>query len=422
MRRLPLGFRISLMARKELTKSKAKEYKRATKRRKGEILDLLCEDTGWSRDNARRQLRKALQADTRGKPKKRERRLKYTSRAIQVLTNAWALSGTVCGQYLVVMVAEGLLERLVRNGELKEGARNKGGLVGMGDSALDEIRSMSSATMDRYLKDAKKALEPLSKSTTKKSSYPLRNEIPFGKSYTRANGPGYLSLDTVAHCGDSLKGDHLWTLNATDVLMGWTETITIKNRARRWIIEGHDAILPSFPFPVKAANYDGGSEFINYELLDYAALHNYQMTRSRPYHSNDNAHVEQRNADIVRRHAFRYRYEGEDALTVLNQLWYWVNLRKNYLVPVKKCIGHTKASSGRTRGIYDKPKTPYRRVMECKAVPEATKARLEDTYTGLNDARITRRINELQLALISLIHDEGLLDYVEEVVEGVKAA
>lgn len=417
-----MGFRISLMARKELTKSKAKEYKKATKKRKGEILDLLCEDTGWSRDNARRQLKKHLFVDAREKPKKRKRRLKYSSRAIQILENVWALSGTVCGQYLVVMIEDGLLDRLVRNSELKDGAKNKGKLVSEGDAALEEICAMSSATMDRYLKDARTTLEPLSKSTTKKSSYPLRNEIPFGKSYTKVKGPGYLSLDTVAHCGDSLKGEHLWTLNATDVVMGWTETITIKNRARKWIVEGHDVILPSFPFAIKAANYDGGSEFINYELFDYAALHNYQMTRSRPYHSNDNAHVEQRNGDIVRRHAFRYRYEGEEALHVLNQLWYWVNLRKNYLVPVKKCTGHTKTRSGRTRGIYDKPKTPYRRVMECKAISKATKTRLEKTYLSLNDAKITRKINELQLTLISLISDEELLAYVEEVVEDVKAA
>ncbi|MDR2493410.1 MAG: hypothetical protein LBD25_08160 [Coriobacteriales bacterium] len=50
------------MARKELTKSKAQEYSRAGKKRKGQMLDALCEDTGWSRDNARRKLKRALGA------------------------------------------------------------------------------------------------------------------------------------------------------------------------------------------------------------------------------------------------------------------------------------------------------------------------------------------------------------------------
>jgi hypothetical protein len=411
------------MARQELTKSKANEYRQASKKRKGEILDILCEDTGWSRDNARRQLRRAyLRPPRRFQPDKKVRTHKYSKRAKQVLANAWVLSGCCCGKYLKSQITDGLLERLVKNKELKCSRRNKGGIITSTDSALSEIKQMSPATIDRYLRELRKQLEPLSKSTTKKSSYPLRNEIPFGKSYATLSSPGYLSIDTVAHCGDSLKGEHLWTLNATDVLTGWTETITVKNKARKWIIEGHDDILPAFPFDVIAANYDGGSEFINYEMFDYAVLHNYQMTRSRPYHKNDNAHVEQRNYDIVRKHAFRFRYEGEHAQNILNSLWYWVNLRKNYLVPCRKCIGHTKTKSGRTRGIYDKPKTPYRRCMESDSVSTEAKAELTKNYKRLNDAHVTREINRLQHELLKRTDDEAVLELVDRAIRLAKAA
>jgi hypothetical protein len=412
------------MVRKELTKSKATEYKRASKKRKGQILDKLCEDTGWSRDNARRQLRLAL----RRPPKKYQgkakacRRSKYSARSRRILANIWVLSGCCCGLYLKSQIATGLIERLVSFSELKDGARNQGNIVVVSDPVIDEIKLMSPATIDRYLKDARKKLEPPSKSTTKKSSYPLRNEIPFGKSYKGAICPGYLSLDTVAHCGDSLKGEHLWTLNATDVYTGWTETITIKNRARKWIVEGHEEILPSFPFEVIACNYDGGSEFINYEMVDYACLHNYQMTRSRPYHSNDNAHVEQRNYSVVRKHAFRFRYEGKTSQDILNALWYWVGLRKNYLVPCRKCIGHTKTRSGRTRGIYDEPKTPYQRCLQSATVQAETKEKLSRTFVRLNDARITREINQLQQKLLLRTDDEAVLELVQHAIEDAKAA
>lgn len=417
-----MGLRISLMARRELTRSKALEYRRASKKRKGQILDGLCEDTGWSRDNARRQIKAALGTDARRRAKPRRRLSKYGARAQTILANAWALSGTACGQYLVVQIGDGLLDRLVANGELRDGPRNKGQVVKAGDSALDEVRSMSSATMDRYLRAARKRLEPLSHPTTKKSTYPLRNEIPFGRSYAAADRPGYLSIDTVAHCGATLKGDHLWTLNATDVLVGWTETITVQNKAARWIKEGHEEIIPAFPFEVIAANYDGGSEFINREMVDFSSLMNYQMTRSRPYHSNDNAHVEQRNGDIVRRYAFRYRYEGKEALACLNGLWYWVNLRKNYLVPTRKCIGHVKTRSGRTRGIYDSPQTPYQRVMASEYVPESRKAALKRTFKGLNDAHVNRRINELQQQLLGLLTDKDMVEFVNEAVAAIIAA
>jgi hypothetical protein len=410
------------MARKELTKSKAVEYQKASKKRKGQILDRLCEDTGWSRDNARRQLKKSLFKDCRQKLKKHSRAYKYSSKARCVLTNVWMLSGTTCGQYLKAQIDDGLLERLVAHEELRSEKRNAGDVVRIDDLVIAELKQMSSATIDRYLKYTKKTLEPLSRAATKKSSYPLRNEIPFGKSHAQVDMPGYLSIDTVAHCGHTLKGDHLWTLNATDVFIGWTETITVKNKASRWIKEGHEEILPAFPFTIVAANYDGGSEFINKEMIDFAKLMHYQMTRSRPYHSNDNAHVEQKNADIVRKYAFRYRYEGQDALNTLNKLWYWVNLRKNYLIPTKKCIGHTKTTSGRTRGIYDKPQTPYRRVMQCEQVSKQDKGRLEKIFNGLNDAHITRMINQLQQQLLTYTSDKELLDYVQDVLKVAQAA
>lgn len=412
------------MARKELAQSKAKEYQRATKKRKGQILDNLCENTGWSRDNARRQLKKALIAKPpikKGKLKKK-RPLKYSLRSRQILMNAWALSGTTCGQYLVVQIKDGLLGRLVKHGELKDGPKNKGEVVSAEDPALEEVLTMSSATIDRYLREEKKKLEPLSRSTTKKSSYPLRNEIPFGKSYTAVKTPGYLSTDTVAHCGASLKGEHLWTLNSTDVLTGWSETVTIKNHARRWVIEGHDIILGDFPYKILGINYDGGGEFINYEMLNYSRLQDYQMTRSRPYHSNDNAHVEQKNYDIVRKYAFRYRYEGKEALELLNQLWYWVNLRKNYLVPTKKCISHAKTRSGRTRGVYDKPKTPYLRTVASGILTEKDAGRLKGIYDNLNDAHVTRKINELQQRLLAIITDEELAEFINSKVDDALAA
>ena len=51
---------------------------------------------------------------------------------------------------------------------------------------------------------------------------------------------------------------------------------------------------------------DNGGEFINHALVNWADERDIYFTRSRPYTSNDNAHVEQKNGDVVRRHAFYY--------------------------------------------------------------------------------------------------------------------
>ena len=409
------------MARKEITKSKAKEYVKASKKRKGEILDNFCELTGMCRDNARKNLKKAYYDSFKKNKIRKKKPKKYSFRSRQILSNAWMLSGCCCGQYFVVQIKDGVLERLIKNSRLKDGVKNRGNIVKDNDKAIKEIKEMSSATIDRYLSNMKKHLQPLSKGTTKPTKCSLRNEIPFGKSYGKHEGPGWLSTDTVAHCGSNLRGDFLYSLNSTDVYSGWTETITVINKASVHIKEGHEKILPRFPFLILGVNYDGGSEFINRTMIDYAQMQHYIMTRSRPYHSNDNSHFKQKNGDIVRKYAFRNRYEGEKALKILNELWEWVNLQKNYLIPTKKVIGHTKTRSGRTRGIYDKPKTPAQRVLECECVADDIKDEIRKTLSYLDDAYVVKRILDLQDKLLTLSCEGNLLELVKEVQEMIAA-
>lgn len=409
------------MIRKEITKSKANEYSRANKKKKGKMLDEICDLTGWCRDHARKEFKNAMRSQYRSKRSK-YRSSKYSKSSKIILTNAWLLSGCACGQYFVEQVKSGLLERLINCKSLKRNVKNKGTYVNLDDSEIDEIKSMSSATVDRYLSNFKKNLEPLSKGTTKPTKCSLRNEIPFGKSTHNSKTIGYLSTDTVAHCGESLKGDHIWTLNSTDTACGWTETISVASRSASNIKAGHEEILPRFPFEIIGVNYDGGSEFINRTMIDYAAMQNYIMTRSRPYHSNDNCHVEEKNNSVVRKYAFRYRYNGDEALKVLNDLWEAVNFRKNYLLPTKKCIGHTKTKSGRTRGIYDKPKSPAQRILESDVLTPEKRNEIEETLANANDAYVTNRILNLQDKLLTLAKDGTLLKYVEEVQEFLNAA
>jgi hypothetical protein len=81
------------MARQGLTKSKAEEYQQASKKRKGQILDSLCEDIGWSRDNARRQLKRSLTCGARRKSTKTARTLKgIEAREAQARIDALAQS------------------------------------------------------------------------------------------------------------------------------------------------------------------------------------------------------------------------------------------------------------------------------------------------------------------------------------------
>jgi hypothetical protein len=174
--------RLSQMSKKAITRRIRYEYRVATKKEKGEILDHVCATIGWSRDNARRQLKNAIW-DGRQKVKTANpTRLKYSSCSRQILENVWNIAGNICGQYLKYEIDHGILERLVKLKELRHGKQNKGKIVLNNELALRELHTMSSATIDRYLKPARHGLLGRSLSTTRASSFPLKNEIPFGKS------------------------------------------------------------------------------------------------------------------------------------------------------------------------------------------------------------------------------------------------
>jgi hypothetical protein len=145
---------LSLAARREITKKYAREYARAGRQEKGRMLDALVTTTGWTRDHARRAIRNA--AARRGaareqqhKPKPR----KYSYDALIVLQEVWRLSGQPSGKYLAAIMDD-TVARLVRDRELGKVSDRASPAV------FDELRSMSAATIDRYLKPHKAAAYP----------------------------------------------------------------------------------------------------------------------------------------------------------------------------------------------------------------------------------------------------------------------
>lgn len=385
-----------MAARREITKKYAREYMRADKAGKGRLLDELVHATGWTRDHARRAIRTAdARKGAAGKAPRKSRPRKFSYDALVVLQEVWRLSGQPSGKYLAA-VMDDTLERLVRFRELGKVANR------VTPEVLDEVRSMSAATIDRYLKPHKDAAYPSALSGTKPSQI-LRSSIPVRTSMDEPiTTPGFLELDTVAHCGHTLKGEFLRTLSATDPLTGWTMLRSIRNNAFIHVHGALEWIAKHAPVPVRGVDFDNGSEFMNWGVIAWCDKREISVTRSRPYKHNDNAHVEQRNGDWVRRHAFRYRYETETELALLNELWELVMARKNHLLPCVKATGWTTTTAGRKKRIYDKPRTPYQRLIDAGVLDDKTRTRLHHEHEKLNPAKLTRGINQIQHQLIGL--------------------
>lgn len=387
-----------MAARREITKKYAHQYRAASKKDKSVLLDSLTATTGWTRDHARRAIRAALtRKGAASQQKRRPRPRKYSYDAVKVLQHVWSVTGQPSGKYLAP-VMDDTLNRLERFKEFGKVTRRATPAV------LTELRSMSAATIDRYLKPFKDAAYPAAGlSATRPAPHILRAAVPLRTSLDGPiTDPGLVEVDTVAHCGHTLVGEFLWTLSATLPVSGYTVLTTVKNKAFVHIGAGMDRIVDQMPVPVAEVHVDNGSEFINWGLIDWAKGHDIAMSRSRPYKKNDNAHVEQRNGDWVRRHAFRYRYETATELQLLNQLWPLVMARKNHLLPCVKAIGWTTTSAGRRKRVYDKPKTPYQRLVDSGVLDPATRARLAAEHDRLNPADLARRITDIQNQLIRL--------------------
>ena len=85
------------------------------------------------------------------------------------------------------------------------------------------LLAASAATLDRLLKPVRATVAGRSKRRRRLSpgrNIPVRtfadwNQLP----------PGFLEIDLVAHCGESMGGSFVYSLVATDVCTGWTEAV-----------------------------------------------------------------------------------------------------------------------------------------------------------------------------------------------------
>jgi len=389
-----------MSSRAEITRKYARAYAAASKKDKGRLLTEVVAVTGWSRDNARRRLAAAARPGPRPVRKRREPRPpKYSPDAREVLRRVWAASGGLCGKYLAAAM-EALLTALENHDELVYGQR------GYSPQVRDELVAMSAATIDRYLADARAAEQLRGKSTTKPSPL-LRTSIKIRKAGDEVEAePGFFECDTVASCGPTLKGEFVRTVNFTDVLTGWVFTRSIRNNAHVHIRQVMDAAITEIPYSVVGLDFDNGSEFLNYPMLDWAAEQKIFFTRGRPYKKNDQATIESKNNHLVRRYAFYYRYDTPDELAVLNKLWPLVGDRLNYFTPTKKPIDWGQDRAGRRKRLYDDPKTPFDRLVATEILSPAQQAELTAYRDSLNPLDLARRITELQGRLIDLSKDK----------------
>ncbi|GAJ23583.1 unnamed protein product, partial [marine sediment metagenome] len=114
---------------------------------------------------------------------------------------------------------------------------------------------------------------------------------------------------------------------------------------------------------------DNGSEFINAHMLQYCIENKITFTKSRAHKKNDSCFVEQKNYSVVRRNVGYQRYDSQEELSLLNELYIYLDHYTNYFQPVVKLVSKTRTGS-KVSKKYDAAKTPFRRVLESEHIDD----------------------------------------------------
>lgn len=112
--------------------------------------------------------------------------------------------------------------------------------------------------------------------------------------------------------------------------------------------------------------------------------------------------VEEKNNSVVRNYVGYMRFDTEEELELLKDLYTYLELQVNFFLPVMKCREKVRIGS-KLRKRYDAPRTPYQRVLESEEVKGEKKKILKKIYRKLNPAELARRITELQDALLKQV-------------------
>jgi len=181
---------------------------------------------------------------------------------------------------------------------------------------------VSTATLDRLLTPLRAEASLRGLCGTKPGSL-LRQQIPIQGEVWNEKRPGFLEADSVAHCGSNLAGSFIWSLTFTDIASTWTCGRAVWNRGSTGVLEQTRQIEEHLPFALLGLDFDNGGEWLNWHLIHYLQerAQPVRVTRSRPYHSDDNAHVEQKNWMWPRQLLGYGRLEQADLVEPINSIY-----------------------------------------------------------------------------------------------------
>lgn len=367
--------------RRKYLKIMRRRYKKATRRERGVLLDEMGQVTGLERKT----LIRLMQGSLERQPRQRQRGRTYGAEvddALRVIAESYDY---ICAERLqpnLVVMAQ----QLAAHDEL----RPSPGL-------LEQLAVISVPTVRRILRRLTQD-EPRLPRRGPEAANQATRDIPMRRISWDERQPGHFEVDLVHHCGPDTGGTYVHTLQMIDVATGWSERVAVLGRGYLAMRDAFLRILARLPFPVLELHPDNGSEFFNAHLLKFwgERVRQAELSRSRPWHKNDNRFVEQKNDSLVRAYLGKQRLDTVAQTKALNALYDRMWLYYNLFQPVMRLCGKEYQTlddgSLRLRREYDRAQTPFDRLAATVQIALESKDALTSLRNTLNPRRLRQQI------------------------------
>lgn len=184
----------------------AARYRDADSVENPKLLDEVCFTCGYHRKHEIRRLNQPYRM-RKPAPRKRGKPLRYhVPEILEPLKRIWLTANLPCSKRLKVLLPLWLPGYQATYSVLVPAVQQA-------------LCAISAATIDRRLTPTRSHYRDRGRTTTKPGIL-LRKQIPIKTNQWDETRPGFLEAGTVAHCGESLLGDFVYTINFVDLTTG----------------------------------------------------------------------------------------------------------------------------------------------------------------------------------------------------------
>src|SRR6202165_4434526 len=374
---MPTQDEMTIDERRKYVKLMEPRYRKAKRKERSQLLSEMEQVSKLHRKH----LIRLLNGESLDRKKRRTPRSRTYGMEVEgVVLRVWESLDYICAERVTPSLVQ-IAQHLARFGS-----------VVLTAEVESQLATISCATVERMLRKnrARKARLPR---TGPHRANQVTKGVPRGRIPWNTPDPGHFETDLVHHGGESASGEYGYTLQLIDVATGWSERVRLLGRGQLAMERAFTQVLERLPFAVKELHPDNGTEFFNHHLVRLwkERVRGVQLSRSRPYHKNDNRNVEQKNDTLVRQYFGELRLETAEQIAAGNRLYERMWLYYNLFQPVMHLSEKT-VEGDKVRRKWDQAQTPYQRLLAIGVLSQEQQERLNELYEQTNPLLLRKEI------------------------------